>query len=171
MSHPTCDVPFPPRRTRESGDRFGIPKPRESGSVIGADRRRFGPSSECPAPPPGRLRPQLRHQRHVSSSSLGPHPGVLFSSCSRAGRRACACVSPKGVPQGQTECGGIVLAAIYWAPSAQRRCHPEEAFFLPTFSNLVIVNKLFSLSLSLSLSLSETPESRDGTQTTFVRWA
>ncbi len=51
MSHPTCDVPFPPLRTGEyrddlgtpfctrgSGDRFGIPKPRESGSVFGVGR-------------------------------------------------------------------------------------------------------------------------------------
>ena len=45
VSHPTCDVPFPPRR---SGDRVGIPKPRESGSVIGADRRRSGPSCVLP---------------------------------------------------------------------------------------------------------------------------
>ena len=89
------------------GDRFGIPKPRESGAEIGADRRRSWPS----------------------------------------------CVLPKGVPQGQTESGGIVLAAICWAPSAQRRCHPEEALYLPTFSHLLIVNKVFSLSLSLSLSL------------------
>ena len=30
--------------TRGAGDRFGIPNPRKSGSVIGADRQRFGPS-------------------------------------------------------------------------------------------------------------------------------
>ena len=48
VSHSTCDFPFPPRRTRESGDRFGIPKPRESGSVIEADRRRSGPSCVLP---------------------------------------------------------------------------------------------------------------------------
>jgi len=30
--------------TREAVDRFGIPNPRKSGSVIGADRQRFGPS-------------------------------------------------------------------------------------------------------------------------------
>ena len=55
---PTCEVSFPPRRsgecrkgisrparcTREDVDRFGIPNPRKSGSVIGADRQRFGPS-------------------------------------------------------------------------------------------------------------------------------
>jgi hypothetical protein len=84
----------------------GIPNPRESGSVIGADRRRSGPS----------------------------------------------CVLPKGVPQGQTESGGIGFAATCWSTSAQRRCHPKEALYLPTFSHLLIVNKLFSLSLSLSLS-------------------
>ena len=33
-----------PRCTRGAGDRFGIPNPRKSGSVIGADRQRFGPS-------------------------------------------------------------------------------------------------------------------------------
>ena len=47
-----------------------------------------------------------------------------------------SCVLPKGVPQGQTESGGIVLAAICWAPSAQRWCHPEEAMYLLTFSHL-----------------------------------
>jgi hypothetical protein len=62
----------------------------ESGSVLGADRRRSGPS----------------------------------------------CVLPKGMPQGQTESGGIVLAAICWTTSAQRRCHPQEALYLPTFSHL-----------------------------------
>jgi hypothetical protein len=65
-------------------------KPRESGSVIGADRRRSEPS----------------------------------------------CVLPKGLPQGKMESGGIVLATICWAPSAQRRCHPKEALYLPTFSHL-----------------------------------
>ena len=45
---------------------------------------------------------------------------------------------------------GIAIAAMCWAPSAQRRCHPEEALYLSTFSHLLIVNKLLSLSLSLS---------------------
>jgi hypothetical protein len=41
-----------------------------------------------------------------------------------------------------------------WATSAQRRCHPEEALYLRTFSDrFLIVNKPLSLSLSLSLSL------------------
>ena len=42
-----------------------------------------------------------------------------------------------------------------WAMRAQRRCHPEEALYLPTFSHLFDC-QLTSLSLSLSLSLSHT---------------
>ena len=44
------DDPGPPAHctrpgvTRGAGDRFGIPNPRKSGSVIGADRQRFHPS-------------------------------------------------------------------------------------------------------------------------------
>ena len=79
----------PARCTGGAGDRFGIPHPRKSGSVIGADRQRLGPSR------------------------------VLL----------------KRVPQGRTESGGIVLAANA-GPSAQRRCHPGEALYLPTFSQL-----------------------------------
>jgi hypothetical protein len=70
------------------------------------------------------------------------------------GRSGPSCVLPKGVPQGRTESGGIVLAAICWAASAQRRCHPQEALYLPTFSHLFDCQQA-SLSLSLSsLSLS-----------------
>ena len=36
--------PVVPGVTRGAGDRFGIPNPRKSGSVIGADRQRFHPS-------------------------------------------------------------------------------------------------------------------------------
>ena len=35
-----------------------------------------------------------------------------------------SCVLPQGVPQGQLESGGIVLAVICWSPSAQKRCNP-----------------------------------------------
>jgi hypothetical protein len=63
---------------------------------------------------------------------------------------------PKGVPQGHTESEGIVLAAICWATSAQRRCHPQEALYLPTFSHLFDCQQT-SLSLSLSLSLTHSP--------------
>jgi hypothetical protein len=97
----------PARCTRGSGDRFGIPNPRESGSVIGADRRRRGPLVCC------------RKACHTAKRRLG------YST-----RRLC------------------------WATSAQGRCHLQEALYLPTFSHLLIVNKLLSLSLSLSIYLS-----------------
>ena len=61
-------------------------------------------------------------------------------------------VLPKGVPHGKTETGGMVLAAMCWAPSAQRRCHPKEALYSPTFSHLLIVKKPLSLSLSPCLT-------------------
>jgi hypothetical protein len=46
VSHPTCEVPFPPIRSGPPVVPGGlwIPNPRKSGSVIGADRQRFGPS-------------------------------------------------------------------------------------------------------------------------------
>ena len=67
---------------------------------------------------------------------------------------ALLCVAERRATRQNGEWGpGIVLAAICWATSAQRRCHPQEALHLPTFSHLLIVNKLFSLSLSLSRSL------------------
>jgi hypothetical protein len=76
------------------------------------------------------------------------YKAFLCSYCRSLGTQQgnCEKLLPKGVPQGQTESGGIVLAAIFWGPSAQRRCHPEETY-LPTFSHLLIVNKLLSLSL------------------------
>ena len=40
------------------------------------------------------------------------------------GRSGPSCVLPQGVPQGQLESGGIVLAVICWSPSAQKRCNP-----------------------------------------------
>ncbi len=38
-----------------------------------------------------------------------------------------------------------LLMNVDLATSAQRRCHPQEALYLPTFSHLLIVNKLLSL--------------------------
>ena len=80
------------------------PNPRKSGSVIGADRRRSGPS------------------------------GVLL----------------KRVPQGQTESGGIVLAANA-GPRVPRSgaTRKRRSTYRPSVIYL-IVNKLLSLSLSLS---------------------
>ena len=62
-----------------------------------------------------------------------------------------SCVLPKGVPQGQTESGVIVLPPYAGPRAPNSRCHPAEALYLPTFSHLLIVNKLLSL-LSLSPS-------------------
>ncbi len=86
-----------------SGDLYGTPKPRESGSVIGSDRRRSGPS----------------------------------------------CVLPKGVPQGQTESGGIVLAAICWAERPEA-VSPERGFVLTNLQSFIDCH---SLSLTHTLSL------------------
>jgi hypothetical protein len=61
--------------------------------------RRSASASARPPPSPRRLLPR-------SSDSLS------FLSVKQ------------GVPQGRTESGGIVLAAICWAASAQRRCYP-----------------------------------------------
>jgi hypothetical protein len=83
------------------------------------------------------------HSLIVNKTSLSLSPETVWPSCAL----------PKGVPQGQTESGGIVLAVICWSPSAQRRC----ALSLPTLSHSLIVNKLFSLSLSLARSHSLSP--------------
>jgi len=61
VSHHTCNVPFPPRRSGEYRKGmiparllyqgvwgFGIPNPRESGSAIREDCRRSGPSCVLP---------------------------------------------------------------------------------------------------------------------------
>jgi hypothetical protein len=44
----------------------------------------------------------------------------------------------KGVPHGQTESGGIVLAVVCWSPCAVL---PDRALCSPTFSHFLIVNK------------------------------
>jgi hypothetical protein len=80
----------PARCTREAVDRFGIPNPRKSGLVIGADRQRFGPS--C-----------------VFAETRATRPNGEWGYSTR---RQC------------------------WATSTQRRCRPEEALYLPTFSYL-----------------------------------
>jgi hypothetical protein len=76
------------------------------------------------------------------------------------------CQCPPGVPHGQTESGGIVLAVICWTPSAQRQCYPTGrcTYRLQSlldcqynFSLSLSLSLSFSLSLSLSLSLSNPP--------------
>jgi hypothetical protein len=64
----------------------------------------------------------------------------------------------KGVPQGQTESGGVVLA-VTCGVTRQRGCvvtDLQSLMCLPTFSHFLIVNKnsrALSLPPSLSLSL------------------
>ena len=53
-----------------------------------------------------------------------------------------SCVLPQGVPQVQTESRGIECPEAVW---------PDRALCLQTCSQLLIVNKLLSLSLSLLL--------------------
>jgi hypothetical protein len=99
-------IPARPCCTRGAGDRFGIPKPQESGSVIGADRRRSGPSCR--------------------------------KACQKAKRRV-----------------GVQYSPPYAEPERPEAVSPGRGVALttlPTFSHLLIVNKLLSLSLSLSLS-------------------
>ena len=86
VSHPTCDISCPPRRTGEYW------------------------KAMIPARP---------LYRGVRRSVWDPE-----TSRARIGRSGPSCVLPKGVPQGQTESGGRVLAVICWSPSAQRRCNP-----------------------------------------------
>ena len=57
----------------------------------------------------------------------------------------------QGVPHGQTESGGIVLAAML-GPERAETVLPDRALYLPTASPLLIVNTT-SLSVSLSLVL------------------
>ena len=68
------------------------------------------------------------------------------------------------MPQGQTESGAILLAAICWATNAQRRCYPTwHCAYRPVSHLLIVNNSSFSLSLAvLSLSLSRKNGSVNG---------
>jgi len=85
VSNLPTSIPVP----RGSGDGFGIPNPRDSGSVIGADR-------------------------------------TVWALLCVAERRATR-------PNGEW---GFSTRRQCWATSGQRRCHPQEALYLPTFSHL-----------------------------------
>ncbi len=117
---------------------------------------------------------RLRHSQPQSGYNtrchvLGSGPRVLSGGVTRQGvvptdlqslvgllsinSLSCA-LCPQGVPHGQRESGGVVLAVICWAPSAQRRCYPTGrcAYRLSVTCWLSI--KLLSCSLCLSCSLS-----------------
>jgi hypothetical protein len=49
---------------------------------------------------------------------------------------ALLCVAERRATKPNGEWGCRVLAAICWATSAQRRCHPQEALYLPTFNHI-----------------------------------
>ena len=61
-----------------------------------------------------------------------------------------SCVLPKGVPQGQTESGGSTRRHML-GPERPEAVSPDRALYLPTFSHLLIVNKLLSLEEALYL--------------------
>jgi hypothetical protein len=60
---------------------------------------------------------------------------------------------PSAYQKHKRKSGGIVLAAICWAASAQRRVLPDRELYLQTASHLLIVNNLLSHFSSLSRSL------------------
>ena len=104
---------------------------------------RVSSTRDVPFPPrrPGEYRKGMLPARPlyqgVRGSVWDPEPSrERVGNWGGPGRSGPSCVLPKGVPQGQLESGGIVLAAICWATSAQRRCHPQEALYLPTSSHL-----------------------------------
>ena len=82
------------------------------------------PTCDVPFPPrrPGEYWQLMFPARPLYRAPGGQGIGLGSRTFERASGPSC--VLPKGVQQGQTESGGIVLAVICWAPSAQRRCHP-----------------------------------------------
>ena len=116
VSHSTCDVPFPPRRSGEY--RKGLIPARPlyqgvRGSVWDPETSR------------GRV------------GDLGGPEMVLALLCV-AERRATR-------PNGEWGCS---TCRHMLGPG----CHPEEALYLPTFSHLLMVNKLLSLCVSVAAS-------------------
>jgi hypothetical protein len=68
----------------------------------------------------------------------------------RMSEAPCSTCVRQGVPHGQTERGGIVLAVICWLGRERPEAVlPDRALYLPSFSHLLIVNKFRSLSLLL----------------------
>ena len=104
VSHPTCKVPFPPRRSGEY--RKG---------VIPARPLYQGGTGSVWDPEPSKER----------VSDWGG-PATVWSLLCVAETRATR-------PNGEW---GYSTRRQCWATSAQRRCHPEEALYLPTFSHL-----------------------------------
>ena len=104
VSHTTCEVPFPPRRSGEH--RKGM---------IPARPLHQGGSGSVWDPEPSKER----------VGDWGG-PATVWSLLCVAETRATR-------PNGEW---GYSTRRQCWATSAQRRCHPEEALYLPTFSHL-----------------------------------
>ena len=77
----------------------------------------------------------IKHSLMVSPPNKRTFAGSVIGTDRRRSGPG-SCVLLKDAPQGQTESGGIVLAAICWATDAQRLCRPQEALYLPIFSHL-----------------------------------
>ena len=172
-----------PRAGQKTVDRFGIPNPRKSGSVIGADRQRFGPScvllkrvpqgrtesggivlaaNAGPRVPSGGVtlkrrctyRPSviylivnkllslslslsLSHTLSLSGSVWDHEPSKErvgdWGGPATVWSLLCVAETRATRPNGEW---GYSTRRQCWATSAQRRCHPEEALYLPTFSHL-----------------------------------
>ena len=104
VSHPTCDVPFPPRRSGEY----------RKGMIPARPLYQGGCGSVWDPEP--------------SKERVGDWggPATVWSLLCVAETRATR-------PNGEW---GYSTRRQCWATSAQRRCHPEEAFYLPIFSHL-----------------------------------
>ena len=104
VSHPTCEVPFPPRRSGEY----------RKGMIPARPLYQGGCGSVWDPEP--------------SKERVGDWggPATVWSLLCVAETRATR-------PNGEW---GYSTRRQCWATSAQRRCHPEEALYLPTFSHL-----------------------------------
>ena len=120
VSHPTCEVPFTPRRSGEY----------RKGMIPARPLYQGGCGSVWDPEP--------------SKERVGDWGGLetVWSLLCVAETRATRLNGELGYST-RRQC---------WATSAQGRCHPEEALYLPTFSHLFYCQST-SLSLSLSLSL------------------
>jgi CCR4-NOT transcription complex subunit 10 len=104
VSHPKCEVPFPPRRSGEY----------RKGMIPARPLYQGGCGSVWDPEP--------------SKEQVGDWggPATVWSLLCVAETRATR-------PNGEW---GYSTRRQCWATSAQRRCHPEETLYLPTFSHL-----------------------------------
>jgi len=104
VSHPTCEVPFPPRRSGEYRKGMMPARPLYQGGCGSV------------------WDPEPSKERVCDWGGLATVWSLLCVADTRATR-----------PNGEW---GYNTCRQCWATSAQRRCDPEEALYLPTFSHL-----------------------------------